>query len=241
MTLRFGLIGDGRIACRHKKAIKRIGGKIVSIYDPHPTVDKELNCEYLDNKFFRNLDFVVICSPTEFHYDHLKLVLQHDVEVIVEKPMVLPWQPVIVDQRIFVTLQLRWMDLPKKAEKVSVIAARNDAYFDGWKGDPKKTGGLFFDLFIHYIDLARRTGATFEGLIIPEGEQSRLVDDTDIMSLDMDEAYYRMYRDIVFNGVGVKPEDVAELHWLLGRYTERFGAGRDMINKQIRVKPDKLI
>ena len=40
------------------------------------------------------------------------------------------------------------MDLPEKAELINVVMARNDDYFKLWEGDPHKTGGLLYHLFI---------------------------------------------------------------------------------------------
>ena len=233
--MNFGLIGDGRIAARHKLAIRNIGGLLIDTYDP-------LYCKgSIDDKFFRGIDWVVIASPTYTHYDYVKLCLSHNKKVICEKPYVLPWQAVIDSEDVFVVLQLRWLDLPESAEVIKIVAARDDDYFKGWKGNPELTGGLFFDLFIHYIDLARKYGCWFEGLVVENGGQSRSIDDFNLMEVDMDMAYERMYRSIVFNGEGIHPRHVAELHWLLGRYTERFGSGKEIRNKQIKLKPDKLI
>ena len=240
--MRFGLIGDGRIAERHKKAVNLIGGSISWIYDPPRyrevdiTPDGYAVIHSLTKENFMLVDCVIICSPTHLHYDHLEIALQHDVKIIVEKPMVLPWQPVIDNDAISVVLQLRWLPLPTKADKVFIKAARNEAYFVGWKGNPEMTGGLFFDLFIHYIDLARRLGAEFEALVLSEGPQERYVDEIDLMNIDMDTAYENMYRDIVFKNKGVKPTDVAQLHWLLGRFTERFGSGKEILGQRIVIR-----
>jgi predicted dehydrogenase len=149
---------------------------------------------------------------------------------------VLPWQPIIDSGAISVVLQLRWLSLPTKADKVFIKAARNESYFVGWKGDPKMTGGLFFDLFIHYIDLAINLGAGFEAMVLSEGIQERHVDKIDLMSIDMNIVYEKMYRDIIFHNKGVKPNDVAKLHWLLGRFTERFGSGKEILGQRIIIK-----
>ena len=241
--MRFGLIGDGRIAKRHKKAVNLIGGTISWVYDPcHKdftiTPDGYAVITDLISENFKSIEYVIICSPTYLHYDHIKIALKYGVKIIVEKPMVLPWQPIIDNDAISVVLQLRWLSLPLKADKVYIKAARNEAYFIGWKGNPKTTGGLFFDLFIHYIDLARNLGAEFEALVVSEGIQERYVDNIDLMSIDMDSAYEKMYRDIVFQNKGVKPIDVSELHWLLGRFTEKFGSGKEILGHKIIIKPD---
>lgn len=187
------------------------------------------------------MDWVVVTSPTHCHYGHVKQALHNGKRVICEKPYVLPWQPVVDNENVSVVLQLRWADLPKTAESIRIRAVRHPAYFASWKGDPYLTGGLFFDLLIHYVDLARRYNCPLEFEVADNGEQSRFVGDLDIMKLDMPVAYSRMYKDIVFGDRGVRPQEVAELHWLLGRYTERYGAGQSILNKKITIHPTGLI
>jgi hypothetical protein len=242
--VRFGLIGEGRISGRHKVAIEKIGGKVVSIYDPAFTGKTAENCLYhkeLSRKFFDSVHWVVVTSPTFLHYEHVKMALTYGKKVICEKPYVLPWQPLIDSKDVFIVLQLRWANLPRKAKEIRLVAARNIDYFDSWKGAPEKTGGLFFDLFIHYLDLARGYNCLFRGIVKEEGKQERWIDNYDLMNVNMDVAYERMYRDIVFRGMGVHPQDITELNWLLGRFTERFGSGREILNKEIMIDKYDLV
>jgi len=242
--MRFGLIGDGKIAKRHRTAIERIGGRIFKIYDPkYEKIESRPPQAFqaLDGSFFDGLDWVVVASPTSSHYTHVKTALAHAKKVICEKPYVLPWQPLIDSDSVFIVLQLRWLDLPPTARKVQVVAARDDEYFRGWKGNPALTGGLFFDFFIHYVDLARKYGCWFEGRVVNEGEESRWIDGYNLLSQNMDEAYERMYRDILFKERGVNPREFAELHWLLAKCTGRYGVGKEILGRQIRFKLNGLV
>ncbi len=234
--MKFGLIGDGKISHRHKHAVEQIGGRVTKIHDPKYGKDGDP----LDDLFFWGLDYVIICSPSFLHREHIKLCLSHNKKVICEKPMSLPWEPPIDDDRINVVLQLRWIDLPEKANLIKVIMVRNDEYFKLWEGDPRKTGGLLYHLFIHYIDLALLLGARFEGMVISEGEQVRMIDDLDIMKLDMDELYIKMYADII-RGQGVKPKDLLYLHWWLDRNSDIYGYGTDLLNKKIIIEHQRTI
>jgi len=234
MGLRFGLIGDGKISHRHKTAVMNNGGEIYKIYDPRWIGSGLKNAsDRLDDEFFAGLDYIIICSPSFLHREQIKLALSYGKKVICEKPMCLPWEPFIDDDRVNVVLQLRWIDLPKKADLVKSIMARNAAYFDLWEGDPRKTGGLLYHLFIHYIDLALLLGARFEGLVISEGPQVRMIDDIDIMRLDMDGLYVKMYNDIINHNKGVKPKDLFYLHWWLNRHSNIYGYGKDLLNRKI--------
>ena len=244
--MRFGFIGNGRIAGRHKEAIKRIGGTLERIYDPATALANDAfrpegSCKALDSEFFDAVDWVVIASPTKCHYDNVKAALGRGKMVICEKPYCLPWQPIIDSPNVFVVMQMRWADLPNTAKKIRVVAARNEEYFRSWKGDPYQTGGLFFDIFIHYVDLARRYKCELEMLVVDHGTQERWIDDFCLMDIDMNLAYEAMYRDIVLRGVGTRPSQVAELHWMLARYTERFGFGQEIVGKVLKVSPSGLV
>jgi predicted dehydrogenase len=259
--MKFGLIGDGYIAQRHRKAIETLGGQIAKIYDPikykeicHNYSDESekhlfqkpfhdgypLDRPYeLNESFFDDLDYVVLCSPSNLHREQIKSALHHNVKIICEKPYVLPWEPIIDDDRINIVLQLRWLDdLPEKADLVKIVAARGKQYFESWKGQAINTGGIFYNIFIHYIDLALRLGAKFEGKIIPEGRQERWVDDKSLMIMDMDKAYLNMYNDIVLNNNGVKPKDLFYLHWILNKSSDFYGYGLNAIDKTITVNTD---
>ena len=244
--MNFGLIGNGYISERHINAINKVGHKITKVYDPIACNTPPLNdftwFKNLDNpdNFFKDLDWVVICSPSHLHYEHCKLALQYpNVQIVCEKPLVLPWQPVIDDDRLNIVLQLRWLNLPEKIKQVKCTMVRGEEYFESWKGDPLKTGGLFFSLFIHYIDLALNNDAEFIGKVKYEGKQVRSVDNIDIFDFDMDDLYFRMYIDIL-QGKGVKPKDIFYLNWVLNKNSEVYGYGSAAIDKEIRIKGELL-
>jgi len=230
--MKFTLIGDGKIAVRHREAIKNNGGEIVAVHDPKYGSDSVS----LEDKLFLDSDYVIICSPSFMHREHINYALKHDKRIIVEKPMVLPWEPMVDDNRINVVLQLRWIDLPEKASVVKSVMSRNADYFKSWEGNAKFTGGLFYHLFIHYIDLAIKLNARFEGTIIPEGPQIRCIDDLDIMKLDMNMLYTKMYNDIINNDLGVKPFELYYVHWVLEKCGWKYGInGNDLMNKKLTI------
>jgi len=256
MVLEFGLIGDGHIAQKHRNAIKKVGGAIRFVYDPKYTkadgfrfLSLSKRSEWIE--FCRPLDYVVICSPTYLHREHLINVLKYApnrTQVIVEKPMCLPWEPVIDDDRINVCLQLNWFPVPDfgKPKKIFVRMVRDEEYFKSWKGDPKLTGGIFYNLFIHYIVLAQKLKIPFVGIVSRHGKQIRTIEyhinngtfvDIDINAVDMDILYSCMYYDILL-GKGVKPKDLFYIHWLLERNSYLFGFGESVLNKEIIIDYD---
>ena len=210
--MKFVIIGDGKQAKKHVNAINNIGGHLTGISDP-----VKYNHTEIDLKKMLNMsDWAVICSPSKYHYSQTKQILEHGVKVICEKPISMPWEPIINDDRINVVLQYRYFDtIPDRADNVNVTMTRNAEYFQSWKGSIKDTGGMFYHLFIHYIDLAINLNSTFTGEIIPDGEQKRTVDDVDILNIDMDKLYCKMYDEIVFKKNGIKTKDIRYLLWVM--------------------------
>jgi len=216
MPKKFVLFGDGRQGQRHRKAIAAIGGEILLVYDPlkYGSENGLLIADQLDIA-----DWVVIASPNYLHYQQVKYALSHKVDILVEKPVRLPWEPVVDDDRVNIVLPFNYLDdLPNKASRVKVVMVRDDEYYKTWQGDHRKTGGIFYHLFIHYIDLAIRLGASFDGRVWPSGEQERTADKYDLMNVNYDELYVKMYEETIFNGGGMKPKDKFFLDWIMEKY-----------------------
>ena len=252
---KFILIGDGAIARYHRKAIEHVGGKLAYVCDPEygefnlwkgVPVAKYNELPELAGKLWdtdREI-YVIIASPSHFHREQIKFVLKNfpaSTQIICEKPAFLPWEPVIDDDRINICLQLRYLpNLPKKAENVFVQFVRDNNYFNSWKGDPQKTGGIFTNLFIHYILLSIQLKAKFNGIVLLEGTQKRLVDDYDIFNIENQYLYNKLYEDIVFSNNGIKPKDIFLLNWILDRSGFKYGFGKDLIGKNIIINTQSL-
>jgi len=121
------------------------------------------------------LDYVTVCSPNHLHDAHVRFGLTLGADVICEKPVVL--SPAEVDSlleaerqtrhHVFTILQLRMhpaaralrekvMAAPtdKKFEvSLTYISARDEAYYQSWKGDAEKSGGIVTNIGIHFFDL----------------------------------------------------------------------------------------
>lgn len=230
--MKFGLIGDGKIAVKHRHAISNNGGDIIAVHDPKYG-NESIS---LDDPLFLAADYIVICSPSFIHRKHIKFALKHDKKMVVEKPMVLPWEPIIDDNRINVVLQLRWMDLPEAAKEINVTMVRDEEYFKTWEGNAKLTGGLFYHLFIHYIDLAIKLRAKFIGEVVYKGVQIRRIDSLNMFDYDMNDLYTEMYNDIINHDGGVKPEELYYVHWVLERCGWKYGInGKDLMNKTVSI------
>ena len=237
--IRFGILGDGYIAERHKKAIEYVGGEIVFVYDP-----KYGKKQKFDIQIHKDI-YIVICSPTYLHREQIKEFLKAPfVKIIVEKPMCLPWEHLIDDDRINIVLQLRYLPLPSSADLVKVIMIRGDEFWNSWKGNPRLTGGYMYEFFIHYVDLAIKLNADFSGLVLKEGKGERSIyynNDyvLDITKHNMQNLYNKMYEDIIENK-GIKPRDIFYLHWLLNRNSEKYGFSKNIIGKEVIIKKELL-
>ena len=139
--MKFSLTSTGFIAPTHIEAIQKAGGKLVGYQT------KE--------------DCVVVNSPNHLHYKHIKENL--DKIVLCEKPLVInskEAKELSKYDNVYTVLQLRYHPLLKdiKVEKMNYIdmdisVYRDDKYFSGWKGDEDKSGGIMYNLGIHYFDI----------------------------------------------------------------------------------------
>jgi len=266
--LRFCLIGDGAIAKYHRKAIEHVRGIVDFTLDPIYGGNNDIETLKFDFESYEyarlwSCDYFVIASPSHLHYPQIKYILLNSwasSQIICEKPAFLPWESAIDSDRINIVLQLRYLpDLPMKADLVKAVFVRDEKYFKSWKGDAKNTGGLFYNLFIHYIDLAIQLGADFEGMVLNEGEQERWIGEnwlpdidtnpkkikpgfkkiTNILKIDMQTCYNRLYEDVISGG-GIKPKNIFYLNWVLKRNSELFGYGKNGMNRLIRIGKELL-
>ncbi|MCA1980908.1 MAG: Gfo/Idh/MocA family oxidoreductase, partial [Calditerrivibrio sp.] len=125
-----------------------------------------------------SIDFVSICSPNYLHDAHVRFALRSGANAICEKPLVLnPWN---IDglreieqetgKKVYTILQLRLHDniisLKNRVEKeiqnnpnkvwdvdLTYITSRGKWYFNSWKGDESKSGGLATNIGIHFFDM----------------------------------------------------------------------------------------
>lgn len=188
----FGLIGlAGYVAPRHLKAIKDTGNKLVVAYDTSDAVgivdryfpesnfftDQESFELYL-SKFEKTgfkVDYLTVCSPNYLHYNQITLGLNHAMDVICEKPLVLT--PAEADSlrnmeiqkglTVNTILQLRLhpniINLKKKIEsedkrkvydvELTYVTPRGKWYHKSWKGDINRSGGIATNIGIHLFDL----------------------------------------------------------------------------------------
>jgi UDP-N-acetyl-2-amino-2-deoxyglucuronate dehydrogenase len=121
------------------------------------------------------VDFITICSPNYLHDSHVRFALRSNTNAICEKPAVLNgWnidalQSIEKDtgRKVYTVLQLRLhpsiVELKKMVGEITAdtkfdieltyISSRGKWYFNSWKGDVKKSGGVVTNIGIHFFDM----------------------------------------------------------------------------------------
>jgi len=135
--IKIGFIGCGGISYRHLNALKNIPDvKIVSAIEPNEENLKKFIESYGENlKVYEDeeemierekLDGVVICSPHTFHFSQIKIALEKNIDVLVEKPAVVNYHEAIEIKnimekrvrRVVVAYQRHYMPVFNEVKKI---------------------------------------------------------------------------------------------------------------------------
>ncbi|SMF75383.1 Gfo/Idh/MocA family oxidoreductase [Pseudobacteriovorax antillogorgiicola] len=135
---------------------------------------EEYHC-YVSTELKDSLNFTTICSPNFLHKPHILLSLEMGSNVICEKPLVLSSQDIYLlrdrehrsGKKVYTILQLREHDaiqnlktkINNETEKekhevtLTYITSRGPWYQTTWKAEYRKSGGLGFNIGIHFFDI----------------------------------------------------------------------------------------
>lgn len=152
---------NGFISKRHKKAIENIGGELVLTCDINGEADFKDWVEMIHSPRFKEIDMVSICVPNYLHSVMVRELLNQNKKVLCEKPLTIYNDIYLDDLNLGVVLQLRHNPIVKKLKqenfngkiKIVVKSYRPPEYWNSWKGDPLKSGGILYNMGIHYLDL----------------------------------------------------------------------------------------
>lgn len=173
----------GFVSKRHIHAIKETGNDLVSGMDYHDNVGfldfYFPRCSFFTNyeryerylgKYSKKIDYISICTPNYLHDTHIRLGLNNGIDVICEKPLVINEKNLKYlkkvekknNRKINCILQLRLHQETKKIIinkkkirniDITYISPRGKWYYESWKGDDKKSGGIETNIGIHLFDL----------------------------------------------------------------------------------------
>lgn len=133
-----------------------------------------------EGKFFNHLDrnrvdYVSVCTPNHKHLGHIRSALTTGAHVICEKPLVThPDDLVTLEQLseyfnfkrdINVIMQLRLHPEILRLKQIickspglhsvylNYVTPRGDWYLKSWKGNVKKSGGILYNIGVHFFDI----------------------------------------------------------------------------------------
>jgi len=162
--MNYSIIGTGFIMPRHAEAIYYTKGKIIDI----------VNTAHGQNtwkKVVKNpkTDCIVILTPNDLHFEMAKEAAQNKKIVLCEKPLAIKSEHIKILTKfpdIYTVLQLHHHPKVKKLKKeispekdyqikMDISVHRDAYYYKSWKGQRERSGGVLFNLGIHYFDLLR--------------------------------------------------------------------------------------
>jgi myo-inositol 2-dehydrogenase/D-chiro-inositol 1-dehydrogenase len=180
MTVRFAILGAGRIGQVHARAVaSTIGASLVAIADPMEDAARKVAGQFgCDIRTIEEIsqsddvDAVAICTPTDTHADLIELFAKKGKAVFCEKPIDLSVTRVkeclgVVEAEgatLMVGFQRRFdpdfMALKKTIEDGVIGAVEMITLTSRDPGAPpadyiKRSGGIFRDMTIHDFDVAR--------------------------------------------------------------------------------------
>mgnify|MGYP001593855691 FL=1 len=179
--VKFAIIGLGYISQRHLDAIHNNGGKLIMACDIDKEKKQKVAddvlffTDYKDmikNPLFDKVDWVSICTPNYLHFQMINDCFKNGKNILSEKPLVIDSQDLkdleyiqnlAKDRKIYTVLQLRhnpeveiFKDKFREGKyegRMDIHLHRGEFYFEGWKGNENRSGGLLFNIGIHYFDL----------------------------------------------------------------------------------------
>lgn len=181
-SLRFGIIGCGKIAPRHAaEAAKH--GKLIAVCDIERDRADRLAAAYNARAYYdieevfdnEDLDVVAICTPNGLHAQHSIIALNAGMHVLCEKPLSISTNDArsMIEaakssgKNLFVVKSTRYnpalaalkshLDSGELGRlysfQLNCFWNRPSEYYAGsWKGDAKLDGGTLYTQFSHYID-----------------------------------------------------------------------------------------
>lgn len=162
--MRYALIGNGFIAPKHIEGIKHTGGELVAVCD----IDENKKIEGIPfftdyREAIKEADAVALCTPNYLHPEMIRSCVGK--KILCEKPIsfkLKDFEELKKVPDLFGNFQLRYLPnlgeiresaRTAKIANLVVEMKRSKTYYETWKGDNAKTGGLLMNIGCHYFDL----------------------------------------------------------------------------------------
>ncbi len=188
----------------------------VGILDSYfPNTDFFTNYERFERNIFKlyssqesRLDYISVCSPNYLHDTHIRLGLQNSCDVICEKPIVLSLKNLDLlerleketGKRVFTVMQLRYhpaliklkkenstvKNSSRKKIELKYITPRGNWYFNSWKGDESKSGGIATNIGIHLFDLLIWLYGEVENFELMKSEPNKMSGNLTLQNADVE-------------------------------------------------------
>jgi UDP-N-acetyl-2-amino-2-deoxyglucuronate dehydrogenase len=175
--MKYAIIGAGGISRVHRECIDLVGGELVRVCD----INRKLDITDTDYRevIDSSAEVIVICTPNYLHYPMAVDALDAGKKVICEKPHALSETEMNrllradTKKNLYPVLQLRYNpDLKNLKSKYSkgfhevdmlIQIHRSTPYWEGWKGKQAMSGGLLFNIGVHYFDFLRWYFGEYKG------------------------------------------------------------------------------
>lgn len=158
MKAKFAIVGKGFIYDRHVQAIEACGAEVLMTCDNQPGKEPDFLdwLEMFNHPKFDEVTHVSICTPNYLHSTISREALLRGKKVLCEKPLSINGLEGM--DGVKTVLQLRYHPELQKLNKpkhvyVEAKMFRDDKYWKSWKGNPVLSGGVLYNLGVHYIDL----------------------------------------------------------------------------------------
>lgn len=190
---KFAVVGLGFISDRHIQAINELNGSVYLVCDIDQEKAYKGNGAHffksfsslVENPLYRSkIQYLSICTPNYLHYEMIMSGLDNNKIVICEKPPILTKEQYdnILKHKYYnnlnIVLQCRYSkELQELAEKyiksnkthtvkMHIEVYRDEWYMNSWKADEKKSGGLLFNIGVHYFDILGWFFGNFKSRVI---------------------------------------------------------------------------
>lgn len=158
----FSLIGTGFIFPSHAQAIRDIGGTICDVVN-----DERGDNTWREMVKTTRADYVVILAPNDLHCEMALAAAELGKTVLCEKPLCILTKDarmLMEHPNIFAVHQLRHhpaaaqlkrdLDLSRHHTiEMDISVYRDPHYYESWKGKRERSGGVLFNLGVHYFDM----------------------------------------------------------------------------------------